>query len=286
MKKIRLQLQGGLGNQLFIWAMAHELERTTNCAVQIKYVRDKFQRADRPVELYPLLQHCDHAISINESKILGAILRTMDKCNKHAIPVGRRLQEIFGVYDCQSSYEIPISTVKKPKLIRGYFQNYEMVERNSSTLQKELRATLESVYVRLFQEKTLVMHVRRGDTLAISKSWGILSTEYYLKFTGQSKSLLICSDDDSLPGLFEGEFPGATFLSPSNTSSWETLKILSTGDKLVMSNSSLSWWAGWLKAKEDPKSVFFPDPWRPLERITFENLKLNSVNFCTAEFEQ
>lgn len=285
MKKIRVQLQGGLGNQLFIWAMAHELERTTGCEVQIKYVRDRSQRVDRPVEVYRLLQHCDHAIAINESWILGALLRAIDKGVKHSKFISKIYQGILGIYDCQSSYEIPSFTGKKPKMIRGYFQNREMVERNSLVLLEELGTELESVNVRLLQENTMVMHIRRGDTRTISKSWGILSTEYYLKLARQSESLLICSDDDSTAQLFAGEFPTAIFLSPSNTSTWESFKILTTGNQLVMANSTLSWWAGWLKAKKDPKSVFFPDPWRPQERITFENLKLNSVNFCVAEFE-
>lgn len=285
MKKIRIQLQGGLGNQLFIWAMAHELERTTGCAVQIKYVSDKLQRSDRPVEVYGLLQHCNHAISINESMVLGALLRAIDKGVKHSKFLGKIYQEVLGIYDCQSSYEIPIFDRKYPRIIRGYFQDLEMVERNSLVIQKELSSTLELVSAPLLPENTVVMHIRRGDTRTISESWGILSSEYYLKIAHESKSIIICSDDDSAAQLFVGEFPTATFLSPSNTSTWESLKILIAGNQLVMANSTLSWWAGWIKAKKNPNSVFFPDPWRPHERITFERLKLNDVNFCNAEFE-
>jgi hypothetical protein len=285
MKKIRVQLQGGLGNQLFIWAMAHELERTTGCEIQIKYVRDKLQRADRPIEIYSLLQHCNHAISINESKNLGFILRIIDKPVKLSKFISRVCQKILGIYDCQSSSEVPNFAGKRPRILRGYFQNVEMVERNSSVILEELGAALEMISTCLLEKATTVMHIRRGDTKVISESWGVLSSAYYLKIVDQTKSLIICSDDDSISSLFAGEFPNATFLSPSNSSTWEALKILISGNQLVMANSTLSWWAGWLKAKKDPKSVFFPDPCRPLERITFENLKLNSVNFCIAEFE-
>ena len=285
MKKIRVQLQGGLGNQLFIWAMAHELERTTGCEVQIKYVRDKLQRADRPVEIYSLLQHCNHAISINESKNLGLILRIIDKAVKHSKLIGRICQKVLGIYDCQSSSEIPNFSGKRLRMLRGYFQNVEMVERNSSVILEELGTALEMISARFLEDDTTVIHIRRGDTKVISESWGVLSSAYYLKIVDQTKSIVICSDDDSISRLFAGEFPNAIFFSPSNSSTWESLKILISGDQLIMANSTLSWWAGWLKAKKDPKSVFFPDPWRPLERITFENLKLNSVNFCTAELE-
>jgi hypothetical protein len=286
MKKIRVQLQGGLGNQLFIWAMAHELERTTGCEVQIEYVRDKFQRIDRPIEVYRLFQHCDHAISINESRILGLVLRVLDKGIKHCKLLSKIYQKVLGIYDCQSSYEVPSFAGKKPRIIRGYFQNLEIVERNSSVILEELGAALELVSARILEEDTTVMHIRRGDTKAISESWGILSSDYYLKIVDQTKSILICSDDETTARLFVGEFPTATFLSPSNTSTWESLKILITGNQLVMANSTLSWWAGWLKAKKDPRLVFFPDPWRPQERISFEKLKLNYVNFRTAEFEE
>jgi hypothetical protein len=79
MRTIRVQLHGGLGNQLFIWAMAHEISVSTGSKVQLEYVKDRYQRDDRPIEIERLLESCQHKISINQSRSVGIFLRLLDK---------------------------------------------------------------------------------------------------------------------------------------------------------------------------------------------------------------
>jgi hypothetical protein len=285
MKKIQVQLQGGLGNQLFIWAMAHELAQSHGVKVRIVYVRDKYQRLDRLPELAHLLQNCSHSITLHESKTLGLIFRILDKVSGESRTAGTVLSRILGIYSCKTSYEIPSFKRKLPRVLRGYFQATHMVEKNSSILSAELENTLQSYRNTKVTHSALAVHVRRGDTLKISKSWGILSAEYYLKIIKNSKSLVICTDEARELKDFTSKFPKATILTPDDVNIWETLWVLSTSKELVMANSTLSWWAAWIKLNKDKSSVYFPKPWHPSDTETFENLMLTNATYCIADYE-
>jgi len=285
MKKIRIQLQGGLGNQLFIWAMAHDLALNTGREVQLVFIRDWKQRPDRPIELVKLLEHCEHPISIHKSRLIGMVFRVLDKIGKYSDSLQNKAKNVIGVYDCANSFDIPEFKEKLPRVVRGFFQSYAMVERNAFLLEKELRSRLATEKSGRYWEDNVVMHIRRGDTRDIAKSWGVLTPEYYKRHHTDGESLLICTDEEAGISALQQTFPTATFLSPSNTSTWETLQVLTMAKKLVIANSTLSWWAGWLNSKIDPDVVYFPDPWRPGERVSFEKLRIDSVNFTAAEFE-
>lgn len=285
MKKIRIQLQGGLGNQLFIWAMAHELALNTGREIQLVFIRDRKYRPDRPIEIAKLIEHCAHQISIRESRVLSVVFRILDKITKHSKSLGRIGKNLVGIYDCDNTFDVPEFRGKLPRVIRGFFQNYAMVERNAILLEKELRCTLATEKTGRYMENNMVMHIRRGDTRDVAKSWGVLTPEYYKRHLTDGEPLIICTDEEAGISDLQQTFPTATFLSPSNTSTWETLRALTMAKKLVIANSTLSWWAGWLNSKINPDLIYFPDPWRPDERVTFEKLRIDSVNFTEAEFE-
>ena len=286
MKKIRIQLQGGLGNQLFIWAIAHDLAINTGRKIQLEYIRDRKQRLDRPIEIKMLLEHCDHSISIHESSVLGVAFRVFDKINRYSELFATKGKKLVGIYDCTYPFETPEFKEKLPRIIRGFFQSYEMVERNAVPLEMELRSMLSSVKSYSYGQNSLVMHVRRGDTREIAKSWGVLSVQYYKRHHNDGEPVIICTDDESEVDTLLRTFPTATFLTPSTTSTWETLNVLTRAKKLVIANSTLSWWAAWLNSKISPDLVYFPDPWRPGERVTSEKLRINSVQITNAEFEE
>jgi hypothetical protein len=76
---IRLQNAGGLGNQLFVWAAAHNLAHKFDEKVVIFTVKDLNSRKDRPSELQRLKMYCKHDVYLRESFVLGYILRVVDK---------------------------------------------------------------------------------------------------------------------------------------------------------------------------------------------------------------
>ena len=285
MKTIRVQLQGGLGNQLFIWAMAHEIYLSTGRKVQLDYVRDKYQRKDRPIEIEKLIEFCNHKISINQTNSLGSLFRLIDKISGYSEILNKTVKRILGIYDCKTSYEIPNFNCRIPRIVRGYFQAAVMVDKNRLMLEEEINAELGFEKSALNREQDLVLHIRRGDTLEISKNWGVLSVNYYLKQVDTNTPLVISVDDTKEIEVLRSNFPNATFLSPENTTTWQTLKVLSEARTLIIANSTLSWWAAWVKSQKTPHTVYFPDSWRPGDHGTFENLRIDSALIVESDFE-
>lgn len=285
MKTIRLQLQGGLGNQLFIWAMAHELALANGARIKLVYVNDRIQRADRPLELSDLCKNCEHPISLSQSKIYGLLFQIIDKLTTSNRIVSTAISSLFGVYTCQTTYEIPDFGSRPPRVLRGFFQDLSMVEKNSLIMRTEIEKTLQSLPDTNSSRGSVILHMRRGDTRKISKSWGVLTDNYYLGIAKDSKKVIICTDDVTESENLARKFPDAKILTPIDTTSWETLKILATAKELVMANSTLSWWAAWLISAQVDTKVYFPVPWHPNEVKALEKLVIPGSISTVSDFE-
>jgi hypothetical protein len=283
---LRIQLQGGLGNQLFIWAMAHQLITNSNKNIQIVYSTDRNSRTDRPLELDRLKDYCEHNISIKEIGSLGLFLRLIDKISNISCFQTFNLYKIFRVHTYQSPYDLPTDDVKS-LLLRGFFQNVKVAESNKDILRRELLACLsqiESIPNPLERKRDRVLHIRRGDTANISATWGMLDLTYYSGILADSQSMSICTDDSDFEKAIKSHFPLAEVLTPKNGDAWQTLKVMYEAEKLVMANSTLSWWSGWLASEDPSKEIYFPIPWRPEGTLITSNLIFDGAIPIKARF--
>lgn len=286
---IRLELQGGLGNQLFIWAMAHHLSNHFNQHVRITYPISKNKRSDRPCELVGLIELCGHNISISTSKSLPLVTKFIDKLNS-IIWLANIIQiKRLGIITESLSSDANTNYTRPPKLIRGYFQNAEMVTNSANEIYHELSAFLESIAIPAklrIEDINVVAHIRRGDTKSISKEFGVLSINYYKQNLSSNQSVVICTDEQSNLEEFHHEFPLASVITPDESNSWQTLKILSCAKKLVMANSTLSWWGAWIAKQSENTEIIFPNPWRPLETQDNNAILMNNVVFANSAFDE
>lgn len=285
MKKIRVQLQGGLGNQLFIWAMAHELQQHHSLKVDLIYVEDKLQRSDRLNELAPLKAVCKHGIRLRNSRRLGLFLRIIDKSKSFPVVGKLNLEGKFGLYSCNSTGEFPEINYRKFKLIRGYFQNSLVVEKNRLVLSQELNQALDELVGNCSSDFDQALHIRRGDTLSFAKSWGVLDISYYLDQISANKSLAICTDDPDLGRSLKIKYPDAYVSIPQTETTWQTLRILSRSKEFIGANSTLSWWAAWIIKVNAGQIAILPKPWRPSGYPQQEELMLQGVTYRQARFK-
>jgi hypothetical protein len=146
----------------------------------------------------------------------------------------------------------------------GYFQNIKYFPTAESFLEELSRAT-EEVRVRLNKRNQLPtmyqgVHVRRGDYIEHNSTFGMLAVDYFVKNTTPEIENVIVSDD--------GELDFASYLGnkklfyklDQNLSAWEILSILSFSKRIVISNSSLSYWAAKITLFRGNKAVI-PQPW-------------------------
>ena len=94
------------------------------------------------------------------------------------------------------------------------------------------------------------MHIRRGDYLSVprnKKYFGVLANEYFLSSINrfsENTHFIAFSDSDLESELLDAIPPRAhlTFAN-SDLNPWDLLQRMSSMDGIVISNSSLSWWA-------------------------------------------
>jgi hypothetical protein len=118
----------------------------------------------------------------------------------------------------------------------------------------------------LKDESPIVIHIRRGDYLELEKTFGVLSDTYYyeavkiLSEKDSQNNIWVFSDDPnyvkkSMFSLKANRFPELE----AKFSNEEILILMSQARRLVISNSTFSWWAA---AWSHPSAkIVAPDPW-------------------------
>lgn len=286
MKKIRIQLHGGLGNQLFIWAMAHEIQSNHSLKVELIYVSDAQQRTDRLNELVGLIDFCHENIVIRNSRIFGLLLRIIDKSSTIRLFRNVNLGKIFRFYECTDAGEVPKIDFYKIKFVRGFFQNATLVERHKAKLLEEINGVIDNLDLNSVCDFDQAIHIRRGDTLDIAESWGVINFQYYRDQISQKKKLVICTDDSNLAHKLKEQYPNAHISTPRTESTWQTLGILSRSKELIGANSTLSWWAAWLSISNGNEKAVLPKPWRPIGFPQQYELLLNGVTYRQPQFDK
>ena len=115
--------------------------------------------------------------------------------------------------------------------------------------------------------KPIVIHVRRGDYLLQGDDWGVLGLDYYRQAletlgAGPATPVWVFSDDlegarELLEGKVEGQLKWVEPDQESNAA--ESMVLMSCAEKIVIANSTYSWWAASLGRPK--KTVIAPETW-------------------------
>lgn len=145
--------------------------------------------------------------------------------------------------------------------LEGYFQS----EKYFSHCRQDIVNAFQIPYKKA--EGFVSIHVRRADYLQYADKHPPVTYEYIkeavLMFIEKGyKSFVVCSDDLKwCRVMFKGlEVYGAVFSYSSTNDPIQDLALMSCCEHNIISNSSFSWWAGWLNQNED-KIVVAPKIW-------------------------
>ena len=138
---------------------------------------------------------------------------------------------------------------------------------------------VETAVPEVILPNTVAMHVRRGDYLQLNHIFNVLPISYYtaaLSRINKIDNLIITSDDIPWCQDHFAKLPYKVIYSPFLDVRYDFL-LLSRSKRLVMANSSLSWWAAYIKMLHFGNgTVIAPRPWF---NLTGPNAKWNSDNF-------
>lgn len=239
---------GGLGNQLFIIAVAYSYSLKHNLEFNIE---PRKNCGNRPTYFTNLLTH---------------------------------LSEYFKGYEKVKSVEYKepkFSYTEIPKLsghivLNGYFQSekyfrdYENEIRHLFRLTPNTDEFLEQKLSVLKNNTTLpivAIHIRRGDYLNLSQTHTVQTKEYYETAKkviegklGMRPAYFYFSDDKAwvMDTFVLGNMDRIVNLYTDSAE----FGIMRKCDHFIIANSSFSWWAAWLsKTPKDEKIVIAPKNW-------------------------
>lgn len=266
---IYIPVQGGLGNQLFQWSMAHYITQETGLPVTLV----QNPSPSHSLNQNPLLQlsnQCTHSIKVGENQKIALGYRAIDKLSKYdSMQISKLCRKIkmFTLSDHESA--ILPDTTSKYSSIRGFFQSATMVKQVWSDLKREIQTVMQASLENAGKgvDETFLdlnhnyeaVHIRRGDYLENKDDLGVLSLDYFENLITSDQTVVVCSDSLESRELDHWHLDYRLY-NQEKLSAIETLALLSNGKKLVMSNSTLSWWASQFVLDRGGQ-VVAPTPW-------------------------
>jgi len=280
--EIIVDCQGGLGNQLFQYAKALSLCKQAGRDFRItsSLVRLNFQsRNSRFTKRVFALDAYGIGVKTSYFKSFLTIDGSMLNSNYLANLLPKILQRfsfgIFAVIDENLPNDFDLSE-RRIVVLKGFWQDprhlieFQEFFRSHFNIQVPISQTYIELKDFISRHKVLIIHVRRGDYVSNQKAanyHGALTLDYFRESFSQAsqqiffQATVIFTDDGSFVRENFGFIPNLTVIPESEElTAPEILDLMRFGDALVISNSSLSWWAAFLGHSE-LRPIFAPSPW-------------------------
>ena len=283
------RMDGGLGNQMFQYALARILAKKNNAVVLLdkSFFDQTEKRLGHTPRKFELAVFNNSYAFASTSDLL--FFKQLSVFNKIKRDLGLNYPKMYK--EASFCYDEKALKLQKPVYVRGFFQSYKYFIGYENLIRELFAFPLESLDV--LNEKimstvkstnAIAIHVRRGDYVndATTQQYhGNCSLEYYLKaislLTAREKdfSLFFFSDDSEWVKKQFKDLPYAKQFIDHNTgeNSWKDMLLMSLCKHNIIANSSFSWWAAYLNANPE-KSVIAPKKWFALseEKINTSDL--------------
>ena len=263
-----IQFLGGLGNQMFQYALYKTLQNKFP-NVKADLLGYKNYTLHNGFEL-------EHIFNIRLNKITPFTRELYNKHNRKWIY--RKLRRILNLKNAYQeekalfAYDPTILTDLKPGYYWGYWQNLRYFDAIADELKvdfkfkNELTGANQQTLTQIKETESISIHVRRGDYLKDPLLGGLCGPEYYqaaislIKSTVVSPKFFIFSDDITWCQKHLN-LTQATFISwNKGPESYIDMQLMSACKHNIIANSSFSWWAAWLNPNE-AKIVNYPKKW-------------------------
>lgn len=263
---ITVKIMGGLGNQMFQYALARKLQTIgRKVRLDVTYYKNIPQGdTSRNLGIHNFRYSFEESDkTINATDILGRIKARLQRSD---YVIAEKSPEFSpSIFDIKSGYLI------------GYWQTEKYFSDIALTLRKDFQFNLKTLNEKerqLYDKIKAVpvsaaVHIRRGDYLRPENNirFGNICTADYYKnaiqyienqIPGCKYFIFTDAPEEAemlLPSGFDGEI-----LSSGTGNEWTELFLMSQCSHNIIANSSFSWWGAWLN-KNPGKIVIAPPRW-------------------------
>ncbi len=293
---IFVNLKGGLGNQMFQYAIGRSL--SLYHGTQLKLDIQFFKNRDMIPPNATFRKHELHIFNIVENfadeKELSLISNwksypyTNNEYIKKKLKYLRRFLGLYFIksYSVLKDAELRTGTKKIIKLNQipdnvyldgiwaniNYFEKYEDILRKDFTFKNDIPKDLQKVKSQILEKNSVSVNVRRGDYLTnqtANKIFGVIGKEYYfraidfLKKKIENPVFYFFSDDIEWCKRNFSDIAEEVYFIPNNYEKRKfelDIHLVSLCKHNIISNSTFTWWGAWLN--DNPrKIVIYPFKW-------------------------
>lgn len=264
---IIVKLRGGLGNQMFQYALGRHLAERTQTDLlldphNLNAPEENLTPRAYELDLFPRLR----AQLITKSKA---------KALRRSVPYTVWYTEgKFGFYS-EVFERLSIPAIG----LDGYWQSERYFDQVSSIVRQEFTFDTQlpesDIYGAIGSSESVCVHVRRGDYVdPIGAHLGFVGLEYYIRAIATLEryatnlSYFVFSNDIQWCRENMSFLENCTFVeSPFEERPALSLRVMSHCQHFIIANSSFSWWAAWLSSNPR-KIVIAPSRWFAREEPT------------------
>ena len=270
-------MEGGLGNQLFQYALYRQLRSRGRC-VKMDVTTEYGREHDRQQMLWAFDAVYEEATQDEINRLTDGFMDLPSRIRRKL--TGRRTKKYA---ETDTNFD-PQVLRKTPVYLTGYFQSekyfadikeqlhseldfsgriYENVQDTLLYKIKEYRYAIEN-------SQSVAIHVRRGDYLNHPEMYGMSCTTefyragvHYIRERHPDAKFFVFTNDPVwtakwLQENFLGDF--TLIQGTDEETGYLDLMLMSQCKHQIMANSSFSWWGAWLNRNND-KLVVAPEPW-------------------------
>jgi len=261
-------LTGGLGNQMFQYAVGRALSARHDVPLQLD-IRGLAQDPLRRYALAPFHISAALATAAEMPRELGRIGRRLHRLPRWLTGNRRFVEQGF-------RFDPSVNRLKPPVHLAGnwqsekYFADQAGLIRAEFQLREPLTADRQAIASDMADRAAVSVHVRRGDYAndpATNAYHGTCEPEWYAQAQQMieqqvpAPAYLVFSDDPDWARANLPSLANARFVEPSTDGRDEQdMHLMSLCHHHIIANSSFSWWGAWLNPRPD-KVVIGPRQW-------------------------
>ena len=276
---IIIKLQGGLGNQMFQYALGRNLSliHNTPFKIDLSYFEGQNQ-SGRTLRIDGFKTILSEATPKEINAYCSPLQKLLDKIR----PESKRRR----VVETEVSFNPQILKRAHAYFVghwnnEGYFKASEQTLRKDFEMKKRFGSPAKKIAEQIASKpESVSVHIRRGDYVSIPKIAAVhrtLPLSYYEKAIkiilekAPNAHFFISSDDINWAREnFPKNYP-TTFISSPEISDYEELMLMSLCKRHIIANSTFSWWGAWLNLNSEqivvaPKE-WFVDPKRAVKDL-------------------
>jgi len=267
------RLIGGLGNQLFQYALGRTLAASRSTTLKLDIT---------DYETYKAQTYALGHFNVIESFATRDEIRRLRGGGWMAEHLSRRLHRLIPFrkdsYVLEKGFGFDPEVLQSPDNIylegywqsEKYFTGIEGLLRNELTIRHSLSGRNQETAARIAGCNAVSLHVRRGDYVSdpdSSRVHGLCGPDYHqtavrrIAEASPQSHLFVFSDDPEWAARnLHLDHPMTVVTGNDARHAYEDLHLMSLCRHHIIANSSFSWWGAWLGANPD-KTVIAPARW-------------------------